>query len=75
MRAISRRIDRLENGLGLVQTGEERRRREQLERLGHPEPDRDRLREDMSGLTLAAVILRGRQRMQLRDRAREERDL
>jgi hypothetical protein len=83
MRAISRRIDRLENGLGLVETGEERRRREQLERrmaaarvrVGHAEPDRDKLREDLSGLTLAEVILRGRQRVKRRDRAREERGL
>ncbi len=80
MKAINRRIGRLENGLGLVETGEERRWREQLERrmaaararLGHPEPDRDKLREDMSGLTFAEVILRGRQRMQLSNRAEDD---
>jgi hypothetical protein len=80
MKAISRRIGRLENGLGLVETGEECRRREQLERrmaaararLGHPEPDRDRLREDTSGLTLAEALLRGRQRMQFSNRAEDD---
>ena len=80
MRAISRRVCRLENGLGLVETGEERRWREQLERrmaaararLGQPEPDRDKLREDTSGLTLAEALLRGRQRMQLSNRAGDD---
>ena len=80
MRAISRRIDRLENGLGLVETGEERRRREQLQRrmaaararLGHPEPDRDKPRQDLAGLTLAEALLRGRQRMQLSNRAGDD---
>jgi hypothetical protein len=83
MRAISRRIGRLENGLGLVETGEERRWREQLEcrmaaaraRVGHAEPDRDKLREDLSGLSLAEAISRGRQRMSITVRPEQERKL
>ena len=47
----------------------ERRMAAARTRLGHPEPDRDKLREDLSGLSLAEVILRGRQRMQLSNRA------
>ena len=66
--------------LNLVETGMQRRLRKLLERrmaaartrLGHPEPDRDKLHEDTSGLTLAQMILCGRQRMQLSNRAEED---
>jgi hypothetical protein len=72
MKTITRRLLRLEGRLGLVETEESRRARDLMETLrrrraarlareGRLESDTVE-REDLSGLTLAEILQRGRQR-------------
>ena len=81
MRAISRRLGKLEGRFGLVETEESRRARGLVETLrrrraarlareGRSDPDADE-RENLSGLTLAEILQRGRQRARM---ANEERN-
>ena len=69
MTAISRRLHRLEGNFGIVETEATRCAREFADtlwrrivagraRAGHPE----RLPEELSGLTVEEILLRGRQR-------------
>ena len=69
MTAIRRRLRRLEGRLGVVETDRTRQEREFADtlwrrivagraRAGHPE----RLPEELSGLTVEEILLRGRQR-------------
>ena len=69
MRAISRRLGRLEGRLGLVETEETRRVREFAETLRRRIADgrarvgtSERAVEDLSGLTVEEILQRGRQR-------------
>jgi len=78
MRAITRRIGRLENRLGSVETEDMRRLRQRLEAArrrmrawraleGIPEPVDNGVRKDLSGQTLAEILRGGRERMRQRD--------
>jgi hypothetical protein len=78
MRAISRRIGRLESSLGVVETAEVRAARERAETLrrrqrawrtreGIPEPVDNGVCQDLSGRTLAEILRGGRERMRQRD--------
>jgi len=72
MNAISRRLRSLEERGGFIETEESRREREQAEAFlqrvaerraqeGRPEPDPAE-QEDLSGLCLAEILMRGRER-------------
>jgi hypothetical protein len=78
MRAISRRIGRLESSFGAIETEDMRRLRERLEAArrrmrawraleGIPEPVDSGVRKDLSGQTLTEILRGGRERMRQRD--------
>ena len=78
MKAISRRLHRLEERCGLVETGESQRSRELLETLRRRVAARRARegyqgadiaageREDLSGLTVIEILQRGRERARQR---------
>jgi hypothetical protein len=82
MKTITRRIRRLELGAGVIETAESRRDRELAEELLHrraawrlregiPEPTEES-EEDLRGMTLAAILIQGRQRARARNLASRE---